>query len=206
MREIGGRLRGERVAMGWTQREVAERLGLKQPNLSAMEKGRVCPTIQILETVCSWRGRSLEWLLFGDAAPEEAVGESEASYGKPAGMGIPVIAHTALDAGGETTWRDCEARRSCPLPEGPMLVEVRGDSLRPLAGDGQVLLVCETPPEDGDIVMVETHDGRRLIKRWWPRDEGRVALEGVGDANRAAPLDIARADVVRVWRVLGVIF
>jgi len=192
--------------MGWTQRETAERLGLKQPNLSAMERGRVCPTIQVLETVCSWRGRDLEWLLFGDEASEEAVGESEVPYGKPAGMGIPVLAHTELDAGGETTWRQCEARRCCPLPEGLLLVEVRGDGLRPLAGDGQMLLVCETPPEDGDIVMVETRDGRRLIKRWWPREKGRIALEGVGHDNRVAPLTIARADVVRVWRVLGVIF
>ncbi|MFW6163181.1 MAG: helix-turn-helix domain-containing protein, partial [Planctomycetota bacterium] len=128
MRGIGHRIRQERLAMGWTQREVAEQLGMKQPNIAAMEKGRVSPTIAVLDAVCGWRGQGLPWLLFGEEEAEPRVAEEGEAYGRaePTAVSFPVIAEVASDADLGAVWRAVQPPDSCPLPSGVSLVRVVG--------------------------------------------------------------------------------
>lgn len=201
---VGSRVRSERLAMGWTQREVAEKLGIKQPNLAAMEKGRVSPTIEVLEAVCGWRGRTLEWLLFGEEGADSLVAEGAEAYGRVP-LRLPVAAETCQEADQRIAWREVEPVDWCEVPSNARLLAVRGDGLRPLASDGQKLLAVEAPAADGDLVAVEMRDGRRLVKRWWAGKRGKVTLQGARQSSSVPPVVERRGDIRRVWRIIGVL-
>ncbi len=60
------------------------------------------------------------------------------------------------------------------------------DTISPIAQIGQCLLLdpVDNRPHDGDLVVVETDDGRRYLRRFWVDEDGRISLEG---ANPTAP-------------------
>ena len=208
MRRIGERVRGERMAFGLTQREAAERLGIKQPNLAAMEKGRVSPTIEVLEAVCTWRNRSVEWLLFGEEREAALVSEGEETYerGGQRQVRLPVVGTVGAGPRQEVVWEAAQRPGRADLPARAALIEVHGDSLRPVAAAGQKLLVVEAAAQEGDVVVVERQDGSVLVRRWWARGRGRVILESVQKQGEAPPVIEQRKKIRRVWRVLGVLF
>ena len=205
---IGQRIRDERRALGMTQRELAQRLGIKQPNLAAIEKGRVSPTTETLETVCRLRGRSLEWLLFGEESRVPLVSDAEEPYVTRQGakLRLPVVARVSGKPGSGVVWDDLRPHPWHDLPAGAQLIAVRDDSLRPVASPGQKVLAVEEPARDGDLVALELKDGRRLFKRWWRRDERTVVLAGIRPDEPEAPLIETRRNIRRVWRILGVLF
>src|SRR6266481_894709 len=49
---IGGRLKAEREARGFSQADLEERCGLPRCRISWLENGRVVPTIETLEKLC----------------------------------------------------------------------------------------------------------------------------------------------------------
>lgn len=48
---IGQKIKARREQLGMSQRELADKTGMKQPNISAIEHGRM-PTILTLEKIC----------------------------------------------------------------------------------------------------------------------------------------------------------
>ena len=62
---IGARLRSERQRLGFTQGEVARRVGLKSKSaIKNYEKGQI-PGPQMLSRLATLFGRSFDWLLSG---------------------------------------------------------------------------------------------------------------------------------------------
>jgi len=208
VRRIGERIRAERQAAGLTQRELAERLRIKQPNLAAIEKGRVSPTIEILEVVCRLRGRSLDWLLFGEKGAGRGVSEVEEPY-VPKGRArirLPVMGRLAAKPGSDVGWEATEPQAWCELPAGAQLIEVEGDALSPVALAGQKVVVVEGSAGDGDLVAVELKDGRQLFRRWWRHGRRAVLLASLRQDGSEPPVVERLDDIRRVWRIIGVIF
>ena len=83
---------------------------------------------------------------------------------------------------------------------------VKSDVLAPIAFIGQYLLLDhrDVPPNDGDLVVVETFDGDRLARRFW-RYEGCVNLEAANPTTPAAPI-VLPTDQCSARRVIGVLF
>jgi len=54
--EIGKIIKKTRIQKGWTQKDLAERLGLKQPNISLIEKGKVNLTLETLTKIAKVLG------------------------------------------------------------------------------------------------------------------------------------------------------
>lgn len=46
---FGQRVKSRRQALGWTQAQLAEKLGIHQPDLCDLEKGRHAPTLETVE-------------------------------------------------------------------------------------------------------------------------------------------------------------
>src|SRR3989338_7401147 len=62
---IGARLRSERQRLGFTQGEIARRVGLKSKSaIKNYEKGQI-PGPQMLSRLATLFGRSIDWLLSG---------------------------------------------------------------------------------------------------------------------------------------------
>lgn len=55
---IGQKIKLRREQLGMSQRELADKTGMKQPNISAIECGKV-PTIKVLTRICSVLGVSV---------------------------------------------------------------------------------------------------------------------------------------------------
>jgi len=60
---LGERLRGAREQKGFTQRELAVRVGLSDKSISLYEKGRVYPPIRNLIMICKELDSSLSAIL-----------------------------------------------------------------------------------------------------------------------------------------------
>ena len=78
---LGERIRLYRTARGYTQREVAERLGITAQAVSKWESGGSCPDVMLLYDLARLLGVTTDCLLCpetenGEAAPEEAAAES----------------------------------------------------------------------------------------------------------------------------------
>ena len=52
---IGHKIKQARLKLGMSQRELAEKTGMKQPNISAIESFRV-PTLATLKRICEVLG------------------------------------------------------------------------------------------------------------------------------------------------------
>lgn len=64
------RLKSLRKGRGWTQQEVADRLGLKRSAIGAYEEGRAEPKLTNLTAFAELFGVSVDELMFGDAADQ----------------------------------------------------------------------------------------------------------------------------------------
>lgn len=59
------RLRGLRVASGFTQKEVGTYIGCNRETIRCYETGKYVPNIVILYTLAAFYGVSVDWLLRG---------------------------------------------------------------------------------------------------------------------------------------------
>jgi transcriptional regulator with XRE-family HTH domain len=62
---LGNRVRSLRRKHGWTQVEMAERLGVDRSYLSEIETGKKDPSLRVMKTIADGFGISLSRLLRG---------------------------------------------------------------------------------------------------------------------------------------------
>jgi transcriptional regulator with XRE-family HTH domain len=154
-----------RKRLGLTQPEFADRIGVSQGTVSRWEKG-AAPSHQHLAELAKLSEMSLDEFLLG------AVGRPAVEPGQP----IPVVGYVGagasvfpIDDENEATGFDTIERP--PFITGDAIaVEVRGDSLIPVAEDGWKLIYTGTPElleEDvlNRLCVVALADGRVLVKR-----------------------------------------
>jgi transcriptional regulator with XRE-family HTH domain len=63
LKEIGLRIRALRGEV--RQEELAAQLGVSQGQLSKVERGKVAPTLEILVSLATRFGKSLDWIVKG---------------------------------------------------------------------------------------------------------------------------------------------
>jgi transcriptional regulator with XRE-family HTH domain len=63
--QVGGRIRQLRVAFGWTQSELARRIGVTENAVTQYETGRAMPKPVNLQRVAEAFETSVEWLMTG---------------------------------------------------------------------------------------------------------------------------------------------
>ena len=208
---VGKRLLACRKAARLTQVEAAELLGISGGYLSELESGKKKPSIDVLEKACVAYRQTLEWLLFGEeeGLPDEAEGvaEGDAIYCRQRLHRFELVGRVSANPEPDVIWEPVDPVEHRELPEGVVALEVRGDSMRPVAFEGQAVLAVELPVENGDLVAVEMKDGRQFFKRWWWREGRKLAiLESVRREAIEPPVPIKLRDCRRVWKIVGVLF
>lgn len=63
MNDLPRKISQRRKLQGLTQTELAERVGITQPFLAEIEKGRKRPSLEVLEKLCDRLGCSADYLL-----------------------------------------------------------------------------------------------------------------------------------------------
>lgn len=63
--EMGARIRKARLAKGWTQAELGQRIGMIQHNVSSLENGKRPPTFEHQLELARVLGMTLDELVFG---------------------------------------------------------------------------------------------------------------------------------------------
>lgn len=57
--DLGRQILDLRLAHGWTQKELAQRIGTKQANISRLENGQLNPSVDMLQKVADALGAEL---------------------------------------------------------------------------------------------------------------------------------------------------
>jgi len=198
--------------MGLTLREAGAACGISHAYFSQIEHGRRIPPGRVLLEVSSWRDRDINWFLFGDegiyeAATAEEVAEGEGFYTTRHPLRLRLVGRVSANPAPDVSWEPIDPPEYRELPQGAVALEVRGDSMRPVAYDGQAVIAVNAPVENGDLVAVEMKDGRQFFKRWWWRKGRKQAiLESVRREAIEPPVPIRLRDCRRVWKVVGVLF
>ena len=82
---LGEKLRSLRSISGWTQPELAQRLGIEQSYLSKLENDRSIPSVEIFDKLCT----------VYELTPDEMVKELDKDYIRQKMMHIPIIANAS---------------------------------------------------------------------------------------------------------------
>jgi transcriptional regulator with XRE-family HTH domain len=161
--QLSTKIRLLRKRLDLTQPEFADRIGVSQGTVSRWEAG-AAPTHQHLVAMAGMDGVSLDEFLLG------AIGRRAAQ-----GPDIPVVGY--VGAGASIFPIDDESQEGFASIERPpfitgeaIAVEVRGDSLVPVAEDGWKLIYTGEPAVIEEEVVnklcvVALEDGRVLVKR-----------------------------------------
>lgn len=79
MNQLPNRIRMMRKSCGLTQSQLAKLIGVAQPYINEIERGKKMPSIGVLERLCDSLGSSADYLL--DIAPRGRCGGGEAGCG-----------------------------------------------------------------------------------------------------------------------------
>jgi len=131
------------------------------------------------------------------------VGEDACRYGPR----IPIRAiASAADPQGRVAYLPGAERESLRVPDGLHAVRVAGDSMSPTFLEGQLVLVEDGEPENGDLAVIEVvGEDEALLKRVYLRGRDVIA-ESVNTDPRFEPMLIPRRLIRRMRRCWGAKF
>jgi phage repressor protein C with HTH and peptisase S24 domain len=215
---LSARLREARIQLKMSQEQIAEVSGLKQRDISDLEKGKkkFLPTqyIQYLNK----RGIDLKWLFDPTVSKPSKVlfaqqidqaNESQVSYGKE----IPMVGIEALAGVGNTAFnieeKDIKAMYVIPdFSNVDFMMRMKGSSMYPKYNSGDVI-ACRILKELsfiqwGKVYVIATREQGILVKRL-KQAETKANLIAVSDNPRYDPFEIPRKDIYGYALVIGVV-
>lgn len=219
METVSQNLRFIRAKEGLTQREFAERLGLKQATLGAYEEGRATPPLACLTDVSRVFKVSLDNLINADLStvPEKAWRIS----GKPRKevLAITVDIHNKenvelvtqkASAGYLSGFQDPEFLKELPKISMPVLpknrtyraFEIQGDSMLPVQ-PGSIIFAeyveDVTTIKNGKLYILITRNDGIVFKRVFNFASEEKKLLLVSDNRLYEPYSVEASDVQEVW-------
>lgn len=143
--------------------------------------------------------------------PAHAIGTLEETEAPEyARVGVPVVGTAQL--GDDGFWQELEY----PVGHGEGFVRyptkdantyalrVKGDSMRPRIKPGEfVVIEPNTPVVVGEEVMVQTKDGRSMIKELGARRNGMVELRSINEDHR--PITLDETNIAKMHHVGGIL-
>lgn len=77
MEKIGQRIRDRRMELGISSTSIQRNFGVSSGNLSAIEKGTVCPSVKTLIQLSIALNCSIDWIVTGSSNEKEDLSEIE---------------------------------------------------------------------------------------------------------------------------------
>lgn len=216
---INKNLRFLRLQKGWTQKELAEKLSLKQPVIGSYEEERATPPLSCLVQISDLFKISIDTLSRKDLSklPEKSWREI-AAEAKQSVLAITVnsedrenieLVSQKAAAGYLNGYQDPEYIKDLPKLSLPVLprhatyraFEIKGDSMLPIQSGAIVFgEYVEKLPEvkNGKLYILVTENDGIVFKRVFMSDD-KLLL--VSDNREYDPYSIDAADIKEIWAV-----
>ena len=157
------RIKELRTARGWTQDELAERLGVSRSRVGMYETGRREPDFETLEAIADLFNVDMNYLLCKAETSNTGMRETKAVrinvYGKVA-AGIPI--NMIEDV---TDWEEIPAKMA--NTGNFFALRISGHSMEPKISDGDIVIVkSQDTAETGDIVIAAVNGDDATCKRY----------------------------------------
>lgn len=185
---LGENIRKHRKSRGWTQEELAERSGVSQANISAIER-RKSGRSNHAPALAKAFGVSLEELHGIAVNTDGSVQEEPAIYNVQPGPEVqglvPLISWAQAGDWQETEDPfepgDAEMWLPCPVKHGPYTYALRvsGDSMLPRFPDGELIFIDpDRHPEHRQFVIVRrTETDKTTFKQFMRSEDGSAWLK-----------------------------
>jgi transcriptional regulator with XRE-family HTH domain len=215
---VGKQIRHYRKAHGWTQAQLAEKLGLKRSALGAYEEGRSEPRLETLVAMAQRFEVSIDTLVIGGV--EQPMENAPRILAVPVDRDsdaerIAVVPHKA--AAGYTQgfadpeWMEGLEHFSLPFPEIPQyrtlrMFQIEGDSMLPVPSGSYILGSFVESLEGvggGRPYIVVTQEDGMVFKRIDNQMDEGGELMMISNNPLYEPYPLAPGKVVEVWRAIG---
>jgi transcriptional regulator with XRE-family HTH domain len=210
---------------GFTQADLAERLGLKRPVIGAYEEGRAEPRLQTLQMMADFFGYSIDQLLNTDLSTGQSgldkTGKSlrilpiaiDPDTQRERATLVPVKAAAGyLNGFGDLDFVSSLPNFNMPFPELPSdrtyrVFQIEGESMQPIPPKSYV--ICEyvqdwTNLKADDRYIFLTKDDGIVFKRV-RIDNEKHQYELISDNPDFKPYKIKQSQVLEVWKARGVL-
>lgn len=189
-----------RIAKGWNQKELAERLGTTQQVVSRYENGERDPKASVIAAMSAELGVTISYLLGLEGAIETKEDESPSMFpvfGRIA-AGTP---REALEQSDAVHWVSPYLAESHPHA---FWLTVSGNSMNRLFPDGSLVLIDpETETRNGDISVVFVNGDDATLKRvYFEENAIRLHPESYDPEYRDRVIDPSDPDAPEV-RIIG---
>ncbi|MGS3179049.1 LexA family protein [Aeromonas dhakensis] len=181
---VSERIKTRRSACGFTQEQLAARVGVTRVAVSHWERGGAEPKGRYLNDLADALGVTVDWLLTGDGeargqpAPEVMPGYHNVEPAViPQGTRVPVLSY--VQAG---NWHEmCEQATAfdgnveyvtAGVDVGPcgFGLWLRGQSMEPFFKEGDLIIVDpDEAPQPGDLVVARNGSEEATFKKYRPR-------------------------------------
>ncbi|MDX7900117.1 LexA family protein [Aeromonas media] len=181
---VSERIKTRRSACGFTQEQLAARVGVTRVAVSHWERGGAEPKGRYLNDLADALGVTVDWLLTGDGeargqpAPEVMPGYHNVEPAViPQGTRVPVLSY--VQAG---NWHEmCEQATAfdgnveyvtAGVDVGPcgFGLWLRGQSMEPFFKEGDLIIVDpDEAPQPGDFVVAKNGSEEATFKKYRPR-------------------------------------
>ena len=194
VREFGQRIRALAKALGG-QKVLASYMGWSQSHTSQYCTGHRTPGWETLDEILKKTGCNPAFILGESDGPFDGDDVDRAAAG---------INTYVMSRGGSWVKEVGAASYRTPVPQNVTAYEVRGNMLEPLAHDGQLVIAMSgVDAKNGELALIELHDGRHMCKRIFRKSSG-VVLSSINPAHEP---ELVQAHEIRyAWKVWGVRF
>lgn len=217
MSTAGKNLKYLRKQNGFTQEEMAEKLGIKRSLIGAYEEERADPRLEVLQILCETYELTLEELLFKNLADgkmayieKRQVGKLGENRGSVIAF-VPIKATAGYMAGyGDPAYIDELNTFTLPMlaPGNYRAFEIVGDSMMPTPSGS--IIVGEKVDEVEDVKSTDTYivvsraEGI-VYKRIDKVVKGKKQLTLVSDNPAYQPYTMNTSDIAELWQAKFII-
>jgi len=169
--------------------------------------GEAIPKYENLVLIATATNCNSHWLLTGQGDPFGPPPSPSAATRRPA-MHYQVFGHVSADPYTSVVYEAPERYETISVPPRIGSLRVEGNSMSPVAWDGQhILFLLEVPPKNKDLAIVKTNDGKVYFKHYfYDRARKLISLLSVNTTEPLEPILLSPADIASSYKVVGILF
>jgi repressor LexA len=165
--KLGDRIKKARNKAGFTQEELANKVGITYPSINKYERNRRVPNSHILSLIAQELHCDPGWLLTGEKDISQESHTADAIHVS----NIPVLSRVPSGFPDRVAEEIIEYISLPKIPSGAYAIVVKGNSMGPNIRDGDyAIFFPDTNIENGDIVVVIDEWGESTLKRYRIKD------------------------------------